>query len=68
MLQFSKLSKSITLNLPYSIGDTITVDNQPCKIIGLHLYVGEKGISTVRYYCGFGRFVSFSFGAGVLVE
>lgn len=43
---------NINITIPYDIGDSIIHDGKTHTIKGIHCYIGEYGITTIRYYLG----------------
>lgn len=45
-------------DLPYNIGDKIQHNGKTYIIKGIHLYIGERGYLSIRYYLGNGIFIT----------
>ena len=55
---FTKSYTGGGMDLPYNIGDKIYHEGQEYIVRGIHLYIGENGSQSIRYYCGNGKFVT----------
>jgi hypothetical protein len=42
----------------YNFGDTVTIDNQPRRVMSIHIYVSENGKLSERYYFGKGTWLT----------
>lgn len=45
-------------NLPFEIGDKVPYNGDVYIIKGIHLYIGENGAQSIRYYLGNGIFIT----------
>ena len=47
------------VDIPFNIGDKITVDNEKHTVKGIHIYIGKDGsIYEYRLHIGSGKFVT----------
>ena len=50
--------KTMTINIPYELGDYVQLDDSLFKILGIHIYVDQNGIiNRYRFHVGPANFI-----------